>query len=336
MTSNIMEQYVKNTTKFLKSFTKMFFAEKYNEDISNEFIDTYIESRIYSYGEDEQRFFYRRIYSNLIKKRKEIQKQNPKIKEEVLEDNIKIYQFIFFIDGVRPINDLDEFVRLICASRKKKFEVEDAIKNFQGRVLKAIKKYQEDKEEFLKKYETNDFSLDIEKYTLIDNTYKVNIDFNFKIPYIYSNKVINEVFNDGTINEDKLIIEYMLLTCLCIRDINKGNFVTKYLVDFARTIYQKQAKIKQTLKVLDNSAIQDKVFLKIYYKDFEENKELIYSLMKDGYRFAIIIDDTFNPKLIELKKLSIFKYMLVPNDCKHYEKIKEYERKLSNIIIYDL
>ena len=115
MISNIMEQYVKNTTKFIKSFTKMFFAEKYNEKISNEFISAYIESRIYSYGEAVDRFFYRRIYASLLKKRKELEKQYPKIKERVFEDNIKIYQFIFYIDGVRPINDLDEFVRLVCA-----------------------------------------------------------------------------------------------------------------------------------------------------------------------------------------------------------------------------
>ena len=336
MASNLMEQYIKNTTKFIKSFTKMFFAEKYNEEISNEFISTYIESRIYSYGESEQRFFYRRIYASLVKKKKELIKQFPKLDERVFEDNLKIYQFIFYIDGVRPINDIDEFVRLVCSSRKTKFEVQDAIKNFQGRVLKAIKKYHEEKEDFLKKYETTDFSLDIEKYTLIDNTYKVNIDYEFKIPYIYSNKVIDEVFNDGTVNEDKLIIEYILLTIICIKDINKGNFATKYLVDFAKTLYKKQGKLKQTLKVLDNSAIQDKVFLKIEYQDFEENKELIYSLIKDGYKFAIIIDDTFTPNLIELKKLSIFKYMLVPETCKHYEKIKEFERKINNIIIYDL
>jgi len=335
MTSNLMDKYVKNTTTFLKSFTKMFFAEKYNEEISNEFISTYIDSRIYSYGENEQRFFYRRIYASLVKKKKELQKQFPKLDERVFEDNLRIYQFVFYIDGVRPISDLDEFVRLICASRKTKFEVQDAIKNFQGRILKSIKKYQEEKEEFLQKYETSDFSLDIEKYILIDNTYKVNIDYKFKIPYIYSNKVINEVFNDGTVNEDKLIIEYILLTVICIKDINKGNFATKYLVDFANTLFKKQGKLKQTLKILENSAIQDKIFLKIYYKDFEENKELIYSLMKDGFRFAIIIDNTFNPTLMEIKKLSIFKYMLVPEDCKHSEKIKEYQRKISNIIIYD-
>ena len=76
--------------------------------------------------------------------------------------------------------------------------------------------------------------------------------------------------------------------------------------------------------------------MKIKYKDFEDNKELIYDLMKDGYRFAIIIDDSFEPTIINLRKLSIFKYMLVPETCKHCERIKELQRKLSNIVIYDI
>ena len=335
MTSNLMEQYVKNTKTFLKSFTKMFFAEQYNEKISNEYIETYIDSRIYSYGEDKQRFFYRRIYASLTKRKKELKKEYKKIDEKVLEDNLKIYQFIFYIDGVRPITDLEEFVRTICSSRKTNFDVKDAIKNFQGRVFKIIKTYIEEKESFLKKYETTDFLLEIEKYTLIDNTYKVDIKYNFRIPYIYSNKVINEVYNEGRVYEDKLIIEYILLTVVCIQDINKGNFTTKYLVDFANSLYTKQSKLKQTLKVINNAAIQDKIFLKVKYKDFEENKELIYDLMKDGYRFAIILDNSFKPTIMNLRKLSIFKYMLVPEKYQHIEKIQDAERKLNNVVIYE-
>ena len=336
MASNIMEQYVKNTENFLKNFTKMFFAEKYNEDISNEFISAYIDARIYNFNNAEHRFFYRRIYSSLVNRKKELEKELPKVDGKVLEDNLKVYQFVFYIDGVRPIADLNEFVKMICASRKIKFDVQETIKSFEGRILKAIKQYQEEKEDFIEKYETSDFSLDIEKYTLIDNTYKVDINYNFKIPYIYSNKVISEVFNEGVINEDKLIIEYMLLTLVCIEDINKGNFTTKYLVDFASTLFKKQSKLKQTLKTINNSAIQDKVFLKIQYHDLDENKELIYDLMKEGYRFAIIIDDFFEPTLTNLRKLSIFKYMLVSEKCKNYEIIKEEQTKINNIIIYDL
>ena len=335
MTSNLMEQYIKTTTTFLKNFTKMFLAEKYNEEISNEYIAAYIDSRIYNYGETEQKFFYKRIYASLLEKKNEIQKLYPKIDENVLENHLKLYEFVFYIDDVRPISDLTEFVKQICDKRRTLFEIE-GIKNIENRILKIIKKYREEKEDFIKKYQTEDFSIQIDKYTLIKNTYKVTINYNFKIPYIYSNTVINEVYNDGTVNEDKLIIEYILLTLECIKDINNADFSTKYLVDFANTLYKKQKKLKQTLRVINNAAIQDKIILKIYYQDFEENKELIYSLIKEGYRFAIIIDDSFKPTLLNIKKLSIFEFLLVPEQCKNYEKIKENENKIINTIIYDL
>lgn len=335
MSTNIMDEYVKNTRTFISNFTKMFFAENYNKEISEEYINAYIDSRIYNYGDEEQRFFYRRIYESLVNKKNEIAKKNKKIEEKILEDNLEIYQFIFYLDGVRPIENLSEYVKQIYQERKSKFEL-NPITGLEGRILKESKKHIEQKEQILKKYETDDFSLKIEKYTLIDNTYKVNLDFSFRIPYIYSNAVIKEVYNTGVVNEDKHIIEYTLLTLICIRDINKGNFATKYLVNFADTLYTKQNKLKQTLRIIDNPAIQDKVFLKIKYKEFAENKDTIYDLMKDGFRFAIVIDEEFNPTDVNLKKMSVFKYLLVTPDVKSYEKIKQKENKISNIVIYDV
>ena len=335
MTANLMDQYIQNTRNNIKDFTKMFFGEEYNEEVSNEYIDTYIESRIYNFGEGEDKFFYIRINSNLSIKKNELQMRFPKIEEKVLDDNLRIYQFVFYIDGVRSIADLPQFCKLVCDKRNTQFELKSVI-NLEERLLKLIKRVNEEKESFFKKYETEYFSLNIEKYKLIDNTYKVDLNYEFKIPYIYSEKVIEEVYNEGVINEDKLMIEYTLLTLLCIKDINKGNFDTKYIVNFASSLYKKKQKLKQTLKILDNAVAQDKVFLKLNYQDFEENKELIYELMKDGFRFAIIIDDTFNPSIMELKKLSIFKYLLIAEQSKNFDEIKRLEQYLNNIVIYEV
>ena len=266
MTTNIMEQYVKNTKVFIKEFTKMFFLEKYNEDISNEYIDTYIDSRIYNFGETSQRFFYRRIYFSLMEKKIKLE-ENKELDKSIVEKNLKLYQFIFFIDGVRPITDIDEFITSMYEKRLTKFELDNS-RGLKERMSKLIKNYIKEKEEFSKKYETEDFSLNISKYILIDNTYKVDLDYNFKIPYIYSNEVVQEVYNEGILNEDKLIIEYILLTFVCIKDIEKGDFETKYLVDFANTLYEKQNKLKQSLRLIENPAMQDKVYLKIKFSDW--------------------------------------------------------------------
>lgn len=334
MASNLMEQYIKNTKNFIRNFTKMFFAETYNADISNELIEAYIDARVYNFGEKTHRFFYRRIYANLLNTKKELENKYEKVDKEVFEDNLKIYQFIFYMDGVRPIANLEEFVKKICEKRKTNFNL-GSIENIENRVIKLMKQYKKDQEDLLKKYESSDFSLDIDKYILVDNTYKVQLRYHFKIPYIYSHQVIDEVFNEGIIHEDKLMITYSLLAITCMKDIIKGDFDTKYLVDFANSLFKKQSKLKRTLNYLENAAIQDKVYLKIWYKDFEENKELIYALMQEGFRFAIILDDIFEPTYQNMKKLEIFPYLLVGENNKNYEIIKENEIKLLNTIIYD-
>ena len=242
MTTNIMQAYINRTEKFLKDFNKMFFLEEYDKEIEQEYIETYIDARIYNYGEEKQRFFYRRIFASLIKTKKEIKKENSKINEKILENMLKIYQFIFYIDGVRQMQDLREFCKVICDKRVKKFEYPKPA-GLDERFYKLIKDFFDWKEKFFKSFETDDFELDIQKYILVDNTYKVDLKYNFKIPYIYSDKAIDEVFNEGTINEDKLIIEYTLLTMVCIEDINKANFQKKYIVNFAESLYEKEKKI---------------------------------------------------------------------------------------------
>lgn len=334
MTTNIMQPYINRTEKFLKDFNKMFFLEEYDKEIEQKYIETYIDARIYNYGEERQRYFYRRIFASLINTKKEIKKQNPRIDEKMLENMLKIYQFIFYIDGVRQMPELKDFCKNMCYKRTKKFEYSKTA-GLEERFYKLIRDFFEWKEKFFKSFETEDFELDIQKYVLIDNTYKVDLKYNFKIPYIYSEKAIDEVFNEGTINEDKLIIEYTLLTMVCIEDINKANFQKKYIVNFAKTLFEKEKKIKQVFRVLDDQAIKDKIFFKINYQDFLKNKETIYEYMKDGYRFAIYLDDENISDIFELKKLDMFKFILVPKQNKNYDTIKGYEKRLNNILIYE-
>ena len=335
MTTNLMDQYINITKVFIKDFTKLFLEEEYKEEISKEFISTYIDSRIYNYSGTNEKFFYKRIYGNLVDLKNELAEKYDKNLEKTLDDNLNLYHFILYIDGVRTMGDINEFVKSLCEKRNTLLEKNET-KGLDILFTKIIKKYIEDKEKFFKSYETTDFTLDIEKYTLIDDTYKVKIDYNFRIPYIYSQRVIEEVYNSGTVYEDKLIIEYILLTIVCIKEINNGNFTTKYLVDFANSLLEKSNKLKQSLRVINNQAIQEKIIIKVNYKDYEDNKELFNDLIKDGFKFAIIIDDSFEANMINLKKLNIFDYLLVSEKSENYYDIKYYENNITNTVIYDV
>jgi len=335
MTTNIMQQYIKNTKSFLKNFTMLFLSEKYNEKISNELINSYIEARVYNFGDSEFTFFYKRIQSSIEKKKEELLEKIKEKDKETLNLNTDIYQFIFYADGVRQITDLEEFSQMLCEKRTTDYGLK-AEKGLEKKFTKLIKEFNDHKKKFVNGMITPDFTLMIEKYINIDNTYKAYLDFNFRLPYIYSDKIINEVYNEGTINEDKLIITYMLLTAECIKDIEEGNFGQKYLVNFAGSLLDKDKKIKQTLRVINDPAIQDKIISKITYADFKSHKNLIYDYVKEGFKFAMIIDDSFIVTDANLRGLKLFNYILVKPNSKNYAKIKNKESKISNTVIYDV
>jgi hypothetical protein len=135
------------------------------------------------------------------------------------------------------------------------------------------------------------------------------------------------------INEDKLMIEYLMLTVLNIKNINYGKFNTQYLVDFPTTLFEKAKKMEQMLRIINDPAIQDKIKIKIKNKDFVEYKEIIYELMKRGYKFALILDDSFTASQEEIRKLSIFDYIILNKSLENYDELKRYERQIENLII---
>ena len=73
MTYNIMAEYIDYTKKFLYELLEEYFKEQYDKEMAKEYIETYIDARYNNYGGNEnQRVFYRRIYSALQKKEEEL------------------------------------------------------------------------------------------------------------------------------------------------------------------------------------------------------------------------------------------------------------------------
>ena len=136
----------------------------------------------------------------------------------------------------------------------------------------------------------------------------------------------------GIVNEDKLIIEYYLVVIQVLKDILKQNFKRQYIVEFASTILKKPKKLKSLLNIINNSGIQDKICLKIKYEQFLERKEQYYELMREGYRIAIIIDNSFETNYKNIETLKMFRFIILKRQSKHYEEIMNYKEELKNVI----
>ena len=91
--------------------------------------------------------------------------------------------------------------------------------------------------------------------------------------------------------------------------------------------------MEKVLKIISEPAIQERIRIKITNTNFEKHREEIYELMKLGYKFVLEVDDTFEVTQENIKKLSIFSYVIISSKLNNIEEFKQYERELENIRI---
>lgn len=330
MTINIMNQYIELTKKQINIYMRAVFENQFNKKYCDAFTQKYINIRYYNFYENE-------INTNMRKKILEHLKQTQ---EDIIVNNIKdreliekmcvFYYYILYFDNVVYYKDLKKTIEKLSKLRKK--ILNKYSENFEENLYNNIKEYITKKEELLKRFESEEFFLKFSNYPEKTKVYRVNLKYNIKFPPLYSDFAIEKAFNIGIINEDKLVVEYYLIVVQAIKDILKQNFKKQYIVEFAPTILKKSKKIKSLLNLINNTAVQEKISMKIRYENFLENKEKIYELMRNGYKFAIILDNSFKVNYKNIEDLNMFKYIIINKNLKHYKEIQEFKNSLNNVI----
>ena len=329
--NNIIEKHISKTAKRLKKYLSIILKSKYNKDIAEELIQTYIDARYYNYGTDNNiKFFYRRIYNSLINKSEELY-QKDKTKKEDIENTLILFQYLFYFDFVRDNIDINHVVELISEKRISRFnlrvnENDEFDKEFLSLVNTDIKLV----EDSLELYEnTDEFEIDLKRVDVNNTNYFfTKLIYHIEFPKLFSAEAIQEVFENDIVAEDRLFVEYPMLANIALKDILVGNFSRIYIADFAVSMFSKSKKLEQLLEILNNQASQDKIYLSVRYDEFGDNKEKIYNLMKKGFKFALIANK--NMKTLtndELKLLDVFACIIASKDDvnkKHYEREKQW------------
>ena len=236
------------------------------------------------------------------------------------------YYYVLYFDNVVYYKNLEKTIQKITKLREKILNKNN--NGFDKILYEKMTEFIKQKEEFIKKFETEKFFIKISNYPEKLHTYRVNLKYNINFPLVYSNYAIEKAFTTGIIDEDKLIIEYYLITIQVLKDILKQNFTKQYIVEFSSTLLNKPKKFKKLLNIINNTAIQDKLSLKIRYEKFLKNKDKIYELMREGYKITVVLDNSFEVNFKNLENLNMFKYVIVNKNFKDYEEIK----KRKNII----
>ncbi len=319
---------------------------QYNEQIVNEYIDEYINVRYYNLVENSrQRAFYLNIKNNLKRVKDRLQKENEKTKfddivkykekERIIENSCDAFDYILFFDNVRSvdrmksIDDMNELIDNLYERREKTYLINERVST-KKELKKLVKDTMISKDLFLDNCFSDDFELNIKRFDTKENIYKVELKSNIQMPMIYSDMAIQRAFDSALVKEDRLLVEYTLLSVIVIRDIIEANFKDQYIVEFTLSLLGKEQKLKNILKPIDDPALQDKINLNIMYEDFEVNKKKIFDLMKLGYKFSLTLDNSFK-QIDELPRLSMFSYIIIDQSLKCYKELSQQKKKY-NII----
>ena len=332
-----MDTYLKFTEKKIKKYMKIVFSVNYDEEIIEEFLRTYINARYYNVQNSEKpaRAFYMRILDELEYKEDmlmekcdaEAESLNEKQSRLNLIHSIKeAFGYVLFFDNVRnienfkTIDSLHEIIEKMLESVEKDFDIKNS-KDVEEKLYQEVKSDMIEKDIFLDKFETDEFSLVFENANFDENFYFVELEHNIKMPMQYSDSAINKVFTEGIIAEDKLQIEYILLSTVAIRDIINGNFKDCYIAEFETSLFKKKQKLNGILSLIENQALQEKINLNIKYADYMKNQKSVLEYIKRGFSFVITLDDTLK-NAEDVEKLKMFKLVIVPEELKIYKEIK--------------
>ncbi len=344
---NLMDVYLSFTERKIKKYMKLIFNQYYDENIVNEYLRTYINARYYNIINIEKpaRAFYLRILDELDYKEDTLMKKCEKEAESLSEKQQRlkvistvkeVFGYILFFDNVRNIENfktigsIKEIVAkaLAVASEAYGFKVP---KDAEDKIYKEIKSDLLSKDLFLDKFDTDEFMLNFENSELRDDLFFVELLYNVKMPMQYSSQAVAQVFSEGIIAEDKLQVEYLLLSIIVIRDIVNGSFKDTYIVEFAPTLFKKKQKLDSLLSIIDNQALQSEISLNIMYSDYIKNKKSVFEYTKKGFNFTITLDNSIQ-SIEDVEELKMFKIVIAQKNLVLYRDLKKNKTLFTNVV----
>ena len=330
MTINLANKYIELTRKQTGEYLKLVFGNKFSKKYCDIYMKKYIDIRYYNfYDYDTSITLRKKILDNLRDLSEELAIDDIE-NRDIIEEMCVFFYYVLYFDNVIRSKSIEKTIEKIAKLRKRILNKEDEF--FKKELFKIVKEYKTQKEKLLEKFNQEEFFIKLTNYPKKLNVYRVNLKYKMKFPLIYSDFAINKAFNVGLINEDKLLIEYYLVTKKVLEDILKQNFTRQYVLEFTDKLLDKPNKLKNLLNIINNTATKDKISIKIKYEFFIENKEKIYNLMRDGFKITIILDNSFKANYKTVETLRVFKYVIVNKDLKNYNEIIKYKKNIKNII----
>ena len=297
-----IENYLKSIKECYIQFLKEILGKYYDKNLIFSFLNEYINIRYYNLNEIKFKSLEKNIKYYLNEKALNFINDYDKT---LVENNYYFFWYICYLDNIVECPSSKILINKIMLDRQEKLSLENDIIDILEKIIKNIHKIQND---FFSKYESNTFSLKISK-TNLKNVYFTNINYAIAFPKIYSNYSINKVYNSSIITEDMHFILYNMISVLILKNVINNNFDEFYIVTFPLSIILKKDKLNRLINVLRSDIIKNNIVINIKYEDYLNNKDLMDSYIKEGFKFSLELDDKFEFNDNNLIWLEIFSYV---------------------------
>ena len=308
---NMLEEYLKFEKNNITQFAKEIISDFYDENLFNSLLNVYIENRYYNYYCENNITFDDNIMNHLEKEFLNFTEGMEKEEKRKLIENYLVFNFVLYFDGVSNIEN-SIFFTLLKKYRMKLFNIDDKL--FQENISKFIYNTNKKREKFYKMFETKDFYLE-ETATNMNNVTDVVLRYNIDFPKIYSEYAIDRVFESNTICEEKMFVEYQLVTLNILKNLRNCDFDKNYLVEFPESLLENKEGLNSLLSGFNDDCFKNQSVFKIKYEDYCKHGNDIKEMIKDGYLLAIELDE--EEDIEDLIIFNIFKYIIVDKDSKY-------------------
>ncbi len=312
MNYNIITEYFNFSKTCVNNYLKKILGKYYDREIADKYIKVYMDTRYYGKYSKDNIPFSDNVKNNLDYIYKLHERRDP---EKKINYANKAFGFIYYFDNVIECESINEIIDQIEVFRKDELGINKS-KKFNTDLFEMVKEDLIKKKEYLDTINSEKFNFDYDA-TNLENVYDIRINQSLKFPAVYNSVMIDKVFNSSDLAQRRANIEFSFGALKVLKDIIRGIFNFEYLVQYPSDISNKKTLNKKLFSILDNDMLKDRVIIKIDYDDFLKEKESIYESMRIGYKYAVILNNSFEETESNIALLTVFKYIIVNSSNKY-------------------
>lgn len=321
MEYNIISIYTKFIKDKLLEFFKLLLKKDYNNSICKQFVNKYIEVRYFnetSYPSEKD--FINRLNKDLVEVYETVVTEENK---DTLKNIVALFAYISYLDDLYVIKEDMEVLKTLANDENIKIEKNST---FKSDLRKWYFSFKNKKSKFQAALMSKEFSLSEKR--VYRKTFETKLEHNVRISSLYSEEAIKKAYNMGVVSEDKLFINAIFISSTLLNNAICLDFTNKYILTLESSLFGKKKKLNRLLSSIDNPLTKKYLSLKILASDYLKNKEFVQEKIKEGYKFAIVLDEE-----VSQNEFILFSYIYVFEDSEFFDIIMNDKDKIAARII---